>query len=60
VSRDRELYFAIQAGDRMKAAAAMERYLNDSERILVDVLRATQPERTQRKSRTTIGPELRS
>jgi hypothetical protein len=40
----------------LKAAAAMERYLNDSERILVDVLQATQPERPQRKSRTTISP----
>jgi DNA-binding GntR family transcriptional regulator len=60
VPRDREMYFTIRAGDRVKATAAMESYLNDSERILSDVLRATQPERPQRKSRSTISPELRS
>lgn len=60
VSRDRDLYFTIRAGDRVNAAAAMECYLNDSERILIDVLRATQPERPHRKRRPTVSPELRS
>jgi hypothetical protein len=37
VPRDRELYFIIRAGDRVKAAASMASYLDDSERLLTAV-----------------------
>jgi DNA-binding FadR family transcriptional regulator len=60
VPRDRELYFIIRAGDRVKAAASMASYLDDSERLLTAVLRATRPEQPHRKRRTPASPELRS